>query len=123
MKINHIGIFACDIDAACEFFIKYFNAQKGELYHNTRTGFRSYFLSFDDGTRLEIMNKPDTAPQQRNASAAGLAHVSFSVGSKQAVDALAAQLNADGFEVTDGPRTTGDGYYECAVRGIEGIDD
>lgn len=30
------------------------------------------------------------------------------------------RLYADGYEVISGPRTTGDGYYESCIIGIEG---
>lgn len=50
----------------------------------------------------------------------GYIHIAFSVGSKERVDSLTAQLKADGYEVVSGPRTTGDGYYESCVVGIEG---
>jgi len=33
---------------------------------------------------------------------------------------LAARLRAAGIELADGPRRTGDGYYECVVRDPEG---
>ena len=36
-----------------QFFETYFNATANDLYHNEKTGFRSYFLSFDEGARLE----------------------------------------------------------------------
>ena len=48
-----------------------------------------------------------------------LIHIAFSVGSKEAVNALTARLRTDGFEVVSGPRTTGDGYYESCIIGIE----
>ncbi len=50
----------------------------------------------------------------------GYVHIAFSLGSKDAVDALTARLKADGYEVVSGPRTTGDGYYESCIVGIEG---
>ena len=50
----------------------------------------------------------------------GYIHIAFSVGSKERVDSLTAQLQTDGYEVVSGPRTTGDGYYESCVVGIEG---
>ena len=40
------------------FFETYFGAKSNAGYHNGITDFRSYFLTFDDGARLEIMNKP-----------------------------------------------------------------
>ena len=33
---------------------------------------------------------------------------------------LTEELKRDGYEVVSGPRTTGDGYYESCVIGIEG---
>jgi len=42
----------------------------------------------------------------------GIIHIAFSVDSKQEVDAKAALLQANGFELLNGPRVTGDGYYE-----------
>ncbi len=59
MKIDHIAMYVNDLEAAKEFFIKYFNASANNVYHNKKTNFRSYFLCFDNGARLEIMNKPE----------------------------------------------------------------
>ena len=58
MKIEHIAMYVSDLERARAFFIQYFDAISNEMYHNKNTGFRSYFLTFDDGDRLEIMNKP-----------------------------------------------------------------
>lgn len=71
------------------------------------TNFRSYFLSFDDGARLEIMNKPEMTDLPKDLVRTGYAHIAFSVGSKEKVDALTAQLKSDGYEIVSGPRTTG----------------
>ena len=90
MKIEHIALYANDLEGARKFFMKYLGAQSNDGYHNPRTNFRSYFLSFDVG------------------------------GSKEKVDALTAQLKSDGYEIVSGPRTTGDGYYESCIVAIEG---
>ena len=82
--------------------------------------FRSYFLTFDDGARLEIMTKPKMEDQAKVLARTGFAHIAFSVGSKERVDSLTAELKADGYEVISGPRTTGDGYYESCVVAVEG---
>ena len=50
----------------------------------------------------------------------GYAHIAFSVGSREKVDALTERLRSDGFKVVSGPRTTGDGYYESCIVVIEG---
>ena len=49
----------------------------------------------------------------------GYAHIAFSVGSKENVDALTERLKGVGYEVVSGPRTTGDGYYESCIIAIE----
>jgi len=119
MRIEHIAMYVHDLEGARNFFVKYFNAESNEGYHNKKTDFRSYFLSFDDGARLEIMNKPSMDNSEKSLVRTGFIHIAFSLGSKAAVDELTAKLKSDGFEVVSGPRTTGDGYYESCIVGIE----
>ena len=120
MRIEHIAMYVNDLDAARDFFIRYFNAKSNEGYHNKTTDFRSFFLSFDDGTRLEIMNKPIMQDSEKALARTGYVHIAFSLGSKAAVDTLTELLNHDGYDVISGPRTTGDGYYESCIIGVEG---
>lgn len=120
MKIEHVALYVNNLEKAKNFFVKYFDAKSNNGYHNQKTDFRSYFLSFDDGARLEIMNKPEMSDLQKSLARTGYAHLAFSVGSRKKVDALTAKLKADGYEVLSGPRTTGDGYYESCVVAIEG---
>ena len=120
MHIEHIAMYVNDLEKVKEFFIKYFHAKANDGYHNKTTDFRSYFLTFDDGARLEIMNKPGMTDDTKGISRTGYIHIAFSLGSKQAVDDLTARLRADGYNVISGPRTTGDGYYESCIVGIEG---
>ena len=120
MKIEHIALYVNDLEGARDFFVKYFEAVSNEGYHNPRTDFRSYFLKFTDGSRLEIMTKPDLTDSGDLLNRFGYAHMAFSVGSKEAVDGLTQRLNADGYPVISGPRTTGDGYYESCMLGFEG---
>ena len=88
MRIEHIAMYVNDIEKTRDFFIKYFNAKSNDGYHNPKTDFRSYFISFDDGARLEIMNKPDMADLDKPLNRTGLIHIAFSVGSKEKVDEL-----------------------------------
>lgn len=120
MKIEHIALYVNDLENARNFFIKYFGAVSNDGYHNEKTDFRSYFLSFDDGARLEIMKKPQMTDSIKDLSRTGYIHMAFSVGSRENVDKLTQQLKEDGYEVLSGPRTTGDGYYESCIIGIEG---
>lgn len=120
MKIEHIAMYVSDLEAARDFFIKYLGASSNSGYHNKTTDFRSYFLSFDDGARLEIMTRPKMADSQNDIARTSYIHIAFSLGSKEKVDELTARLKADGYEVLSGPRTTGDGYYESCIIGIEG---
>ncbi len=120
MRIEHIALYVSDLEAARDFFITYFGAASNAGYHNRTTDFRSYFLTFGDGTRLEIMTRPRLTNADKPLARTGYIHLAFSVGSREAVDALTARLRDDGWPVLSGPRTTGDGYYESCIAGIEG---
>jgi len=128
-----------------QFFIDYFDARSNEQYHNPRTGLRTYILSFTEGSnRLELMQRteqrepssslewlsrdgrrqsqrPDVQDADPSQPTIGYVHLSFAVGSRKGVDLLTRRLAADGYTVTSGPRTTGDGYYESSILGPEGI--
>lgn len=120
MKIEHIAMYVNDLEAAKQFFETYFDASANDGYHNKKTDFKSYFLSFDDGARLEIMNKPDMEDAEKSIQRTGYIHIAFSLGSKERVDSLTARLKADGYEAVSGPRMTGDGCYESCVVAVEG---
>jgi len=120
MRIEHVAMYVNDLQKTRDFFVKYLGAASNDGYHNKNTDFRSYFLSFEDGARLEIMNRPDMSDDEKAAARTGYIHIAFSVGSKEKVDALTKQLREDGYDVISGPRTTGDGYYESCIMGPEG---
>ena len=120
MRIEHVAMYVNDIKKARDFFVKYLDGKSNGGYHNPKTDFRSYFISFDDGARLEIMNKPDMVDEEKSLNRTGLIHIAFSVGSKERVDVLTQILRADGYHIVSGPRVTGDGYYESCVVAIEG---
>ena len=119
MRIEHVALYVNDLEAARDFFVKYLDGRSNDGYHNPTTGFRSYFISFDDGARLEIMTKPGMEDLEKALNRTGYAHLAFSLGSKGKVDQLTEQLKKDGFAVLSGPRTTGDGYYESCVMAFE----
>ena len=120
MKLDHIALYVKDLEATRMFFTRYFGARANPMYHNPRTGLKTYFLTFSGGARLEIMTRPNLQDSAKYALRTGFVHVSFSVGWKGEVDRLTEQLRADGYPVIDGPRTTGDGYYESCIEGPEG---
>ena len=120
VKIDHVALYVNDLEGAKVFFETYFQAASNEGYHNKRTDFRSYFLTFSDGSRLELMTKPDLTDSGNLLDRFGYAHIAFSVGSREAVNELTEQLKAGGYPALSGPRTTGDGYYESCVLGFGG---
>lgn len=120
MHIEHVAMYVNDLEAARDFFVKYLGATSNAGYHNLKTDFRSYFLTFSDGARLELMHKPQMEDAEKTLNRTGLIHIAFSVGSAQEVDRLTQILKRDGYIVVSGPRTTGDGYYESCIVGIEG---
>jgi len=117
MKIEHLAIRVKDIEKMKNFYVKYFNAQVGEKYFNPTKDFTSYFLSFDEGCRLELMYKPSIPSHIIDAGNEylGIVHFAISVGSKKNVDELTERLRADKYSVVGEPRTTGDGYYESVI--------
>lgn len=120
MHIEHVAMYVNDLERAKDFFVRYFGASANDGYHNRTTDFRSYFLSFDDGARLELMHKPDMEDLQKPLARTGFVHIAFSLGSREAVDRLSEALRADGYEIISGPRVTGDGYYESCMVDVEG---
>lgn len=120
MRIEHVAMYVNDLERTRDFFVKYYDGKSNDGYHNVKTDFRSYFISFDDGSRLEIMNKPEMVDVEKDLNRTGFVHIAFSVGSKERVEELTQRLQKDGYQVVSGPRTTGDGYYESCVVAIEG---
>ena len=120
MKIEHIAMYVNDLEQTKDFFVRFFGAASNDEYHNKTTGFRSYFLTFEDGARLEIMNKPDVKNVEKHLASTGYIHIAFSVGSREKVDQITGQLKEAGYRVISGPRVTGDGYYESCILDLEG---
>lgn len=123
MRIDHVALFCNDLEGMMDFFMRFFAAKPNELYHNPRTGLKTYILSFPDGdASLEIMHRPDVDKSIGDEYChIGYIHLSLSVGSKEKVDFLTLSLKEAGYRVLSGPRTTGDGYYESCVVGPEKI--
>lgn len=120
MKIEHAAVYVYDVEKTRDFFVKYLGGTSNDMYRNSK-GFCSYFVSFDDGARLEIMNKPGISDEEDKENRTGYSHIAFSVGSREKVDELTALISADGYKILSGPRTTGDGYYESCIIATEGI--
>lgn len=120
MKIEHIAMYVNHLEKAKDFYETYFEAKSSNKYINEKVGFSSYFLSFSDGARLELMNITEMEDGSKARNRTGLIHLAFSVGSKEKVDEITSNLRYAGYEVISGPRTTGDGYYESCILDGEG---
>lgn len=122
MWIEHIAIWADELEKLKDFYRKYFNAKAGDKYINQDKNFESYFLSFEQGCRLEIMHQP-SIPENKNDTVEqyrGLIHFAISVGNKSKVLELTDELREDGYEIIGEPRRTGDGYFESVILDPEG---
>lgn len=116
-RIHHIGIYVSCLETVKNFFIDYFGAVAGRLYHNSKTGLSTYFLTFGDGSQLELLNRSDIVPD----ICAAPFHLSVSVGSTEEVDRMTDMLVEKGYRLMSGSRHTGDGYYESVISGPESI--
>ena len=115
MKISHIAMWVKDIENIKNFYMKYFNCKCNDKYINNKKGFESYFLSFENDSKLEIMNIKDINELNKENNFYGFAHIAISLGSKDKVDSLTKTLENDGYIIASNPRTTGDGYYESVI--------
>jgi len=121
MNIEHLAIWANDLEKMKAFYLEFFSLSSNEKYHNPKKQFSSYFLSFASGARLELMHRPDIAALMKQAGETlGLAHFAVSVGSKEKVDSLTERIRESGYTIVGEPRTTGDGYYESVIADPEG---
>ena len=122
MKIEHLAVWTNQLDVLKAFYVKFFGAVPNEKYHNPRKEFSSYFLSFGDGARLELMQMPGVPESGRDIMEqhTGLIHFAISTGSKEMVDSLTDRIREEGFAVTGEPRWTGDGYYESVILDPDG---
>lgn len=71
MRIEHVAMYVNDLEKKSDFFVKYFHEVSGEKYYNRTIEFQSYFLTFGDGARLEIMNRPDVADEEKSLTRTG----------------------------------------------------
>ena len=122
IRIEHIALWTSDLERCKRFYASYFGAVAGEKFANPTKGLEAYFLSFADGARIEVMKTTAFSPEvlKPGVQRMGLAHIAISVGSEPLVDALTRRLKDDGFPVLDGPRRTGDGYYESVALDPDG---
>ncbi|MEK6481429.1 VOC family protein [Catalinimonas sp. 4WD22] len=120
IKIEHIALWTKDLERSRDFYIKYFGAKSNDKYFNPKKGLETYFLEFGSGARLEIMKRPEVHHTEDLTFHAGFTHLAFSLGSKEKVDELTVRLVKDGYKKMDGPRTTGDGYYESQILDPDG---
>jgi lactoylglutathione lyase len=122
MYIEHLAIWCKDLEAMKDFYVNYFGAIANKQYHNPYNQFYSYFLSFEKGPRLELMQMPGIPDNMNDVMEQfmGLIHFAVSVGSQEKVNTITDQFRKDGIRIVDEPRKTGDGYYESAILDIEG---
>ncbi len=120
MKIEHVALWCKDLEEMREFYEMYFLASSNELYTNETKGFSSYFLSFPNSTtRLELMSRTNIT-ESKDKEMLGLAHLAFKVENADVVNEMTAIMIRAGIKHIDGPRQTGDGYYESTILDPEG---
>jgi len=123
MKLEHVAIWTRNLEELKKYYITYFGAASNKKYTNQLKGFESYFLHFHSGARLELMRMPgipENLNDRKGQQHLGIIHLAFGVGTMHEVDQKAVELSAAGFSILNGPRKTGDGYYEFETLDPDG---
>lgn len=119
INIAHVAIYAMDLENSRDFYVRFFNGKCDSHYQSTH-GFSSYFISFENGARLEIMHAENLKRQEPAEFASGWSHVAFSVGSREMVLEITQKIVDAGYLLYSAPRQTGDGYFESCVADPDG---
>ena len=125
MELQHIAIWTRQLEEMKMFYQKYFGGTPNEKYVSEKEFdalFSSYFLTFDSGAQLELMEM-ETIPEGNKAGglgSLGFTHIAFNAGEKAEVDRIVEMLRSDGYQIAGEPRVTGDDYYEAVVLDPEG---
>lgn len=122
MRIEHIAIWTKKLEELKEFYEKFFDGKANEKYVNVAKGFESYFIKFADGSRLELM-KSELMKEKRSKEDEifqGYTHIAFELPSEDAVNRHTQIFQNEGITHLDGPRITGDGYYEAKFMDPDG---
>ena len=115
MTLEHAAIWTDNLEALKDFYVRYLDGQSNKKHVNEKKQYESYFISFGSGARLELMTRPNISDNQNDTillQHKGIIHLAFEAVTRQEVDEKAKLFSANGFQILDGPRTTGDGYYE-----------
>jgi lactoylglutathione lyase len=115
MTIDHIAIWTTNLELLRDYYVSYFDGRANQKYTNDKSGFESYFITFESGSRLELMKKPGIPENLNDTSGKqhlGLIHLAFGMETMEKVSEKAAELEKNGFRIIRGPRKTGDGYFE-----------
>jgi len=120
MKLEHIAIWTNQLEIMKAFYVTYFKATANNKYHNPTKGFESYFLTFEGGSRIELMQMPEMKTGWADNQMIGLHHIAFQADTRKAVDELTDKLIDSGYILRSKSRETGDGYYESSVYDPDG---
>lgn len=119
MILEHTAIWTDDLEALRDFYVTYLGGTSNKKYVNDSKKYESYFISFGEGARLELMTRPhlpDNLNDTISLQHKGIIHLAFEAATKEEVDEKALLFAANGFRILDGPRVTGDGYYEFVTH-------
>lgn len=120
IRIEHIALWTRNLEEMKTFYMKFFDAVPNKKYSNLSKSLETYFLTFPGGSpRLELMQRPEVMANAQ-PYAEGYAHIAFALGNRATVDRLTDVLQEAGYKKLDGPRTTGDGYYEATFHDPDG---
>lgn len=97
MKLHHIAIWTFRLEELKEFYVRFFGGKSNEKYINPKKGFESYFVSFGEGTDLELMSRTDVQNTPIEENRVGLTHFAFTFPSQEEVLRFTEQMRSEGY--------------------------
>jgi len=65
MKIDSVAMYVADLAKAKDFFVDQLGGKANAEDPDPRTHFRFYFISFEDGARVEIVTRPEICNEDK----------------------------------------------------------
>lgn len=113
MRIDHISIYATNPEVQKTFYESYFGGRANR--EENEEDERAYFMTFDDGAKIEIINRRDIRGMKKNHIDLGYIRLAFGFESRDEVDQKVNELQEAGFQIKSYPKIDKNGLYKAVI--------